>query len=286
MKEIDYLKKKIRETGYPLEIEISSMLDDKWTVINTDTYFDKDEKKMRDIDIAAWQLSPNTWLPIALRTALVIECKKDDSFAWVFFTRPMDFEWYGNVDGQYLDEIQIITKNAEATQIADIIFKKAKLHYAGMKRVAVAFEQFFMKGNKKNFKIKKNEIFEAENQLKKYISSYFEQIAKAKIDIYRIEMLFPIIVFDGKMYEAVIENGKIHVSESKHVALMTSYRTPYSIWERSFLIDVVHRDYFPNFLKVLDEDTKSFKKVVRGNKRRIEREVERAISLLGTAKIS
>ena len=285
MKEIDYLKKKIRETGYPLEIEVSSMLDRKWTVINTDSYFDSDEKKMRDIDITAWQSTPRTLFPIFADVGLIIECKKDDKFAWVFFTRPMDFKWEDDVDGQYLDQIQIITKNAEATLIADIIFKKVKLHYASMKRVAVAFEQFFMKGNKKNFEKKKNEIFEAENQLKKYISYYFEQCVKAKYDVYRLLMLFPIVVFDGKMYEAAIENGKIKVSESKHVVLTTSYRQSYSLWEQSFLIDVVNRDYFPNFLKVLGEDTKSFKKVVRGNKRRIEREVERATSLLGTVKI-
>ena len=284
MKEINYLKEKIRKTGYPLEIEISSMLDRKWVVVNTDAYLDSDEGKMRDIDITAWQYSPKTWLPILAEIGLVIECKKDDNFAWVFFTRPLEFEWEGDIDGQYLDEIQILTKNVEATQIEEIISKKTKLHYASAESVAVAFDEFFMKGKKKTFEKKKREIFEAENQLKKYISYYFGQCVKARYDIYRLNMLFPLIVFDGNMYETIIEKGKIKVSETNHVVLTTSYRTSYSIWEQSLLIDVVHKDYFPSFLKVLSEDIKSFKRVVRGNKKRIEREVERATSLLGTAK--
>lgn len=284
MKEINYLKEKIRKTGYPLEIEISSMLDRKWVVINTDSYFDSDEGKMRDVDITAWQYLPKKWLPIFVEIGLIIECKKDDNFAWVFFTRPLEFEWEEDICGQYLDQIQILTKNAEATQIKEIISKKTKLHHASMKRVAVAFEQFFMKGKKKTFEKKKKEIFEAENQLKKYISYYLEQCVKARYDVCRLEMLFPVIVFDGNMYEAVIEKGKVKVSESKHVVLTTSHRTSYSIWEQGFLIDVVHRDYFPNFLKVLDRDVKSFKMVVKRNKLRIEREVERATSFLGTIK--
>ena len=284
MKEINYLKEKIRKTGYPLEIEISSMLDRKWVVVNTDAYLDSDEGKMRDIDITAWQYSPKTWLPIMVEIGLIIECKKDDNFAWVFFTRPLEFNWGGDIDGQYLDEIQILTKNVEATQIEEIISKKTKLHYASAERVAVAFDEFFMKGKKKTFEKKRREIFEAENQLKKYISYYFGQWGKARYDIYRLNMFFPLIVFDGNMYETIIEKGKIKVSETKHVVLTTSYRTSYSIWEQNLLIDVVHKDYFREFLKVLGEDIKSFKRVVRGNKKRIEREVERATSLLGTAK--
>ena len=286
MKEIEYLKRKIKETGYPLEIEISSMLDDKWLVVNTDTYFDSDEEKMRDVDITAWQYSPDTWLPIRVEIGLIIECKKDDNFSWVFFTRPLEFEWLDDIDGQYLDQIQILSKNVDALQIKEIISKKSKLHYSDMKRVAVTFAQFFMKGKKTDFESKKREIFEAQNQIKKYISYYFGQCVKARYDMCRLNMLLPIIVFDGKMYEAVIENGKMKVNESKHIVLTTSYRTPYSVWEQGILIDVIRKDIFPDFLRVLKQDFRSFNRVVKGNKRRIEREVERATSLLGSAKTS
>lgn len=286
MKEIEYLKKSIRKTGYPLEIEISSMLDDKWAVVNTDAYFDKDEEKMRDVDITAWQYSPDTWLPIWVETGLIIECKKDDNFSWVFFTRPLEFEWLHDIDGQYLDQIQILSKNVEALQIKEMISKKVKLHYSDMKRVAVTFAQFFMKGKKADFESKKREIFEAQNQIKKYISYYFGQCVKARYDMYRLNMLFPVIVFDGKMYEVVIENGKMEVNESNNIILTTSYRTPYSVWEQGILIDVIRKDIFPDFLKVLDRDVRSFKRVAKGNKRRIEREVENATSMLGTAKVS
>ena len=118
MNEIDYLKKEIKKTGYPLEIEISSILDKVWqTVINTDTYYDRDEGKLRDIDIHAFDtFASRKVFPIALKTGLVIECKKDDDFAWVFFSRPFPKFGMEDIDGQYVDEIHCITKNTENYQ--------------------------------------------------------------------------------------------------------------------------------------------------------------------------
>lgn len=80
---IEYLKKEIKKTGYPLEIEISSILDRGWTVLNTDSYFDRDDGKLRDIDIRA-EKTYDACMPLFLSTSLVVECKKSEDFAWVF----------------------------------------------------------------------------------------------------------------------------------------------------------------------------------------------------------
>ena len=88
MNQIDYLKQKIKKTGYPLEIQISSLLDKKnWgTVQNTCSYFDREEGKLRDIDITVGNFyGPPKIAPLMLFTQLIIECKKSDNFAWVFF---------------------------------------------------------------------------------------------------------------------------------------------------------------------------------------------------------
>lgn len=222
---IDYLKKEIKKTGYPLEIEISSMLDKDWqSVINTDTYFDRDEGKLRDIDICASDTyGTRKILPLGLRVQLVIECKKDKDFAWVFFSRPFEFE-IEDIAGQYVDEAQIVTKNTENYQIMEMILGKTQLHYKNMKKGAVSYNEFCLGGKKVSFEKKKREIFEAQNQLKKHIDCSVEQVIKAspEIEVYPLEMSFPCLILDGLMYEAILKNGDLHLEESNHLVLQTS----------------------------------------------------------------
>jgi hypothetical protein len=49
----EHLKEEILRTGYPLEIEISALLDNEWIVFNNDSYLDLEESKSREIDIFA-----------------------------------------------------------------------------------------------------------------------------------------------------------------------------------------------------------------------------------------
>lgn len=61
-----------------MEIEISSLPDKEWQrVVNTDTYFDRDERKLRDIDVYAFDIFSNPRLsPLELEIGMPIECKK------------------------------------------------------------------------------------------------------------------------------------------------------------------------------------------------------------------
>lgn len=43
----DHLIKRIKKSGYPLEIEISNLLDKKYVVFNTHYYFDEERKFRR-----------------------------------------------------------------------------------------------------------------------------------------------------------------------------------------------------------------------------------------------
>jgi len=53
----DYLAKELSRTGYPLEIEISSILDKTYVVSNNEYFFDWEEDKAREIDIDAFPLT-------------------------------------------------------------------------------------------------------------------------------------------------------------------------------------------------------------------------------------
>ena len=138
----DFLRKQIEKTGYPLEIEVSSKLDKDWDeVYNTDSYFDKDEGKLRDIDISASKYMSDCF-PLVMGISLDIECKKSESFVWVFFTRPFKFNYLADITGQYIDELQVRTRKFELDYLRELVLKDNPLHYHSMKRVAVSFDEF------------------------------------------------------------------------------------------------------------------------------------------------
>ena len=96
--EIDFIKKEIERSGFPLEIEVSSILkEDGWEVLPSSIYFDEDEKSWREIDIKAYKSADSSSQnesikPYRLTLALIIECKKSEKFAWVFFPQPRSKE--------------------------------------------------------------------------------------------------------------------------------------------------------------------------------------------------
>jgi len=271
----NFLKREIEKTGYPLEIEISAILDRarRWVVWNTDSYYDRDEGKLRDIDIRAVRTFETKNL--LGEVSLVIECKKDDNFAWVFFTRPYEFA-EEDIRGHYLDELQMSFRNPLIDYISEIILGDCKFHYSAMKRIGVSFEEFPVQAKRATYEKKRKEIFEAENQLKKFISYSNEQDCNfAFPDVNRIILYFPCIIFNGAMYEATIKDGKVRLEESNHVLLMTQNRTAYSNWELGFLVDVVTKDYFEELLKKINGDIRSFVGSVKKRESKIVRELSK-----------
>lgn len=88
---VSFIKEAVEKSGFPFEMEIASILkEDGWEVLPSAPYRDEDEEKWREIDIKAYKTSNQTpdgesIKPYSLRVALIIECKKTDEFAWVFF---------------------------------------------------------------------------------------------------------------------------------------------------------------------------------------------------------
>lgn len=281
MRQIDYLKEKICKTGFPLEIEISSLLRDRWDVFHREIYFDRDEKKTRDIDLLAFYPLPlGKLLPLLPHLGMVIECKKNENFAWVFFTVPMEYAPEESIDGQYLDELQIQMKNTEPTQVRDIILGETSLHYHKFKRLAVTFDEVYLKGKKHEYDRGKREIFEAENQLKKFIMHRKEKVIEENPPITgRIFIYFPCIVFDGEIFEAIVYKGELELKKRKHLILTSQYRPSYSVWEENFIIDIVHKSYFRDYLKKIRRDIESLSETAVKNRDYLVSEIKAVESL-------
>jgi len=270
----EHLIKRIKKSGYPLEIEISNLLDKDYVVFNTKYYFDEETKKGRDIDIYA---SPSYFdvdrklvdlekklLPFKLRTEIAVECKKSETHAWVFYTsQNVKLSGY-HISGQV--KTSVPKRRTFSTDSFEWILQKClTFHYRKFERVAIAYDEIKKKKLEKEKTKKDNstrrELFEAINQLVKFtcyeIHQSFDRISKLpKPSMYKAVILifFPTIVFDGDMFEVTFDSGEPKLERKNHIILGTTYRCPYCQEVESFMFDVVHRSYFSEFMKILRAD--------------------------------
>ena len=272
----DHLIEKIKESGYPLEIEVSNILDPDYIVFNTSYYFDADAQEDRDIDIYA---IPNEstrvftdkelakkMKPFYLRTEIAIECKRSTTHCWIFFTRPFLKPSYLHTSGQYLDKFSQtpVTSGVEGLLYDKLCHEKEpRLHYDHFDEAAIAYDEIKKQGKSKSRK----DIFEGLNQLVKFVC--YERGLPEKPDIskpnFQIMMLFPIIVFDGDMYEVKLESGEPKLDKTNHIIIRKNYRSPYTKKVERFLIDIVHRSHLSEFLKHLDSDFRNMRKAILEN---------------------
>lgn len=250
----EYIKREIMKTGYPLELEIYSLLksNPKWYP-NAKAYFlDEEERKGRSIDIYAFE-SPTLDAeyniikppidPLNFDLRLAIECKKSNR-NWIFFPIEEDF---ASIDGQGISFME----DQNGSSLIFYFSISGFEHYNPFKNKIASNYTILKEG--------KDEILEASMQLIKYItySKYKRMEILSGIDnsLYQITFWFPIIVFDGELWNVFLEEGKVkEVIESKHTILRNTYRPIHSINEANFVIDVVHRSYFEEFLGIINKD--------------------------------
>lgn len=264
----EFLKQELKRTGYPLEIEIASALEKTYLVENNSYYFDSDEHKAREIDIDASTLNRDfekkEIKPFAVVNKLPIECKKSETHAWIFLTQPKGkLMW---LQGQCMDFMQIRSKDLLFSFI-DLIQTETNLclHYDLFKRVANTYVEIKYK---KGGESKKSEIFEAKNQLMKFISYDISQLLQRLmtrgIDFMKTYLMWfyhPTIVFDGKLYEAICEKESVRLLERKHI-LLSAIHSPIYLKDfpetespdLQYVVDVVRKDFFTDFIQILEND--------------------------------
>jgi len=95
-KENEHVAAQIKKSGFPLEIEIADILQRHgWQVFPSSFFYDYDTGEFREIDILAYNvvgtaLKDSANYPYRITMGLVIECKKREDTALVFFPRPRD----------------------------------------------------------------------------------------------------------------------------------------------------------------------------------------------------
>jgi hypothetical protein len=267
MNEEENIIKELKDSGYPLEIEATLVLESKgWNVLNQEGYLDIEENKWRTIDILA---SKNMDLSSSsvykrLHFSLAIECKKLEK-PWVFWTRekkPL----------RIFDPISAfgLIKIESKPQLHPLHFENIAncFHYysARFNKVAlIPYEPFLKSG--------KSIIFEAKSQVIKFLlyemkrtqdffvaEEYKEKAKPQYKTINLIALYFPLIIIDGKLYEMEFEKDEPKLVSSNHIQYLTSFgfQNPDKNYSGDFLIDIIKIDFLKEYLDMVEEELKQF----------------------------
>jgi hypothetical protein len=251
------------KSGFPLQLEISSILRRRsYEVTNGVYFFDEDEKKARELDVEAgvpidltqfedtmWQFNP--WA--------IIECKKSRVYDWVFFNSEppaLHFDIGHSID--------ILTeKSGYDKSICYEILRNTGVHYhAEDQKYASAYEQVRVRDGVKKEKEGKDAILDATSKIVKFTNYRFQHLKRFFTeDSARRDIIFnfPIVVFEGDLYEASFDKT-LDLKECQHIVYETRYLSALSGSLEPLYIDIVRKDALEDVLSVIEKEVASINK--------------------------
>jgi hypothetical protein len=266
----DELVKRIKEDlekhGFPLEIKISHLLENNgWTVIDKYSFVDEETSKTREVDCVAMKGSASTQkidLDQDLHASMekkfdalriIVECKKS-SKPWLFYATQRDYlsilftKFLGN------NPIKFPTKDKQ-DMLRNQEYAKNLHQYSVETKLAKNYFEPFTQGEG-------NQILDATMKVVKalrYDSKKIEALAAQwKLSNFFL-LYYPVIVFEGNLYEYVIEKEEVKISPTAYLQLTCGYL------DQVYRIDVVSSNYFPDFLGHLELEIEGLKKFWSAN---------------------
>jgi len=223
------LKEDIRKSGLPTEIQVTNMLkQDNWVLINQYPYVDQREQKIRTLDILAGKLFKNGKACI-----LYVECKKGGDHQWVFYTS-RGFE----------EGLSLLLRAAEdvvrrVRAPGNGVVKEKPLYsfhpgYLPSQSIGLISHIPFGKGD--SFNVARNQLLSA--------------IESKRLPASEQLVIYPVIVFDGDIYEVQPNADDIALNETDYIIFLSSMISEIT----PILIDVVTLNSFPSYLNQLNQE--------------------------------
>lgn len=228
---IEGIKRIIEKSGYLLEVDVSDALQrDLWGVSSQYTYVDKTEKQVRFINILGFK-------PIIDQSAvlMLVECKKSTKHGWAFRTIRKKDELQSSLGiiEDIITRLDALSSfSASAFQQEDI---RHKFHISNPE-IKIGTLCCIPPGHPDDF-------HQATRQLLNGLKWLWEERKN--------QIFFPVIVFDGPMWEFYKEKGELKVEEIDYLQYLSVVLTKEG--EFPCLIDVVKSSYFAQFLKLVNK---------------------------------
>ncbi|MCK5474672.1 MAG: hypothetical protein KAI53_04650, partial [Candidatus Aenigmarchaeota archaeon] len=283
---LDFLVEKIKESGIPLEIYVSNILDDKnWEVEPKANYLDYDTEKEREIDIKA-SLESN----VDIKTdhfymiKLIIECKKKPENSWIFFKNRT----------QYINESLQLTSLIKTLKSSSLSFMKI-FNLKNTELINIPFCTHYTEIKCKK-QPKMDNIFESLLQIKKANTYEIKQIDKenkkyidqGKFQLFSdsknfdeyVEVLMPVIIFDGRLYVTERKNPynikKEDLKETNIVKYMIEPPLKTLSSKEHVSVYIVKKEYFEKFIKDIHNLEKILNKRLEENSEELKKDLESA----------
>lgn len=247
------------KSGFPLQLEISSVLRNRnYDVTNGVYFFDNDEKKAREFDIEAIpsldailsQFESDMWF---FSPFILIECKKSRAYSWVFFnSEPI------NLFYDIGHSIDILTERFGYSKSVcfEILRNKGLHYYEENANFASAYQQIKLGKAATSERDGKDSILDAVSKIIKFMNHRFQDVKRFFAeDFTRRDIIFhfPLIVFDGDLYEASF--GKtLELKECRHIIYETRYLSVLSGSLVPLYIDVVRKDALEDILSIIERE--------------------------------
>lgn len=270
------LARHIENTGYPLEIEISNVLENSdWMTSGSLPYLDPEEPKLRETDIYAFFTPPFTIdlpkMDTPLFTPLMlVECKKSAEHSLVLFPRQKISS--SDIEGQVFDYPVLMGEKNPSPNGSSVLvpFVARRTHFNTME----ACNSYTL--TKPNESRGKPDVFEAVVTLVKALNFFMDEIKRKKQPLVKdmphhpIMFCYLVIAFDGPMFQAKVnEQGHVRLRRSQHEIIRFAWNPRVPTELIYYSIDVVHRKYFEDYLRRIRSDieiaassTKSDKELV------------------------
>jgi len=253
----DKIKKEIDKSGFPLELYVLDICSKKNTGRMPNIHYEYGGK-LKEVDLYAFfeeiLIDPKEGENLQhTSTSMIIECKKSKDKPWVFFSSSMhksmdmfcftkyvsEFDLYFKQEGEY-PLLGQIYKGLEGNHYMDKAISKCITYFEAFKRQSSPSEIYQAVESVLSFLRYRREFY----------LSKFEKLG------YCSDFSFPVIVLDGLLFEARLEKGEVVVTEKNHVQLRTDYD------EEVFIVDIVKKENFENFFRLIEKDHLSFVKSI------------------------
>jgi len=260
----DKIKDDLIKSGFPLELEISNLLEENnWNFSPNEYIVDQETGIQYEMDIRAInsKFSKTNDERFEMRSflQLIIECKKCEKHPWVFFIRErQEFENASNLIRHTHNfginkPYRIEGNNYGSDQVffsKNIDYSRLNL-FSGNEK-STSYCQAFRKPSMEN------QIYFAVRSVLRsfdFLSSRLkESYSKGGWDRLYLHTHIPVIVVDDNLFEARMNNGKLEIQESSHIPLIFKIHNMYEINLNQIMINIVKLDYFKQFLSEATED--------------------------------
>jgi len=263
------IKEEIEKSGFPLELFVIDICSKKNTGRKPNQRYTYDGK-LKEIDLHAFfeEIKFNSSSnPQHTVSSLIIECKKSKEKPWIFFSSPM---FKGSHSFHFLKYLSTyddyFLKNKKHKLLGQIWKHITKNHYLDTKiPKCISYFEAFKNPNQES------RIYDAVQSVlafMKYNMTNWVSRERSEYDGFN-HFYYPIIVIDGALFEANVEDGRTRLIERNHLQIRTLFDG------YIYIIDVVKKSYFETLFNIIEMNHKEIVRAI--NKMKIPKELRKGI---------